>query len=72
MTSEQGQSEPAGYIAVEQVLTGAVSKMLSKFGDKQGPTTRILPHSLSQVAIDNDFQPRGSQQSGRGKKHSKG
>ena len=50
MTSEQGQTEAAAYKAVERVLTGAVSKILSKYGNKQDPEstrTRILPHSSS-------------------------
>ena len=74
MTSEQGQSEAAAYKAVERVLTGAVSKILSKYGNKQGPEntrTRILPHSSSQA----DYESSDSddfQHSGRAKKRNKG
>ena len=73
MASEQDQSEAAAYKAVERVLTGAVSKILSKFGNKQGPDTRtrVLPHSSSQADIESsdsdDFQ-----RSGGAKKRNKG
>ena len=74
MTSEQGQTEAAAYKAVERVLTGAVSKILSKYGNKQGPEStrmRILPHSSSQA--DNESSDSDDfQHSGRAKKRKKG
>ena len=45
MAREKGQSQAAAYKAVEQILARAVSKVLSKFGGKQGADknrTRIL------------------------------
>ena len=72
-SGEQGPSEAAAYKAVERVLTGAVSKILSKFGNKQGPENRRsgLLHSSSHVdnesSDSDDFQPRR-----RAKKRSKG
>ena len=74
MASEQGQSEAAAYKAVERVLTGAVSKILSKFGNKQGlenTRTRMLPHSSFQP--DNESSDSDDfQHSGRAKKATRG
>ena len=64
MAAEQGQSEAAAYKAVERVLTGAVSKILSKFGNKHGQENsraRNLQSSSSRVdnesSDSDDFQP---------------
>ena len=72
--SDTVQTEEAAYKAVERVLTGAVSKILSKYGNKQGPEntrTRSLPHSSSQAdnesSDSDDFQHHG-----QAKKRSKG
>ena len=74
MAGEQGQSDAAAYKAVERVLTGAVSKILSKFGNKRGPENtraRNLPHSSSQA--DNDSSDSDNfQHTVRAKKRSKG
>ena len=71
MAGEQGQSEAAAYKAVEQILTGAVSKVLSKFGSKQGARTPVL--SSSRVADHESSDSDDFQQSRcRAKKRNKG